>query len=302
MRPYLKGLLITLAGVAVITPDTLLVRLMSLDTYTILFWRGVLSGTAILIGMFLLAPRNFLPQLRAIGGVGWLMAAIFAVGTLFFIYSVTHTLVANTLFLTSTSPVFAALIAWGFLGERPDRRTWATIAATLFGIGLIASGSLDGTAHGGTLIGDAAALIDAVLLAATFAIARARRASSMVPAMGLSGFLTAGLALLVGGAPAVVAGADVLWIGLLGLLVAPLGFALLTTGPRYLPAPDVSLLLLLEAITAPLLVWLVVEEVPGARTLAGGAIVVAALAISNLYVLSRRSKAANPDQEHPASI
>ena len=287
MSDYLKGFLITLAGVAVITPDTLLVRLMAADGLTILFWRGVLSGAVILLGLWIFQRRNPVALIVSAGWSGLLLAAIFALGTFFFLYSVTHTLVANALFLTSTSPIFAAIFAWAFLGERPGLRTWATIAATLAGIGIIAGGSAAGGQ--GNLIGDVAGLVDAVFLAATFTIARARKSVSMVPAMGMAGLLSALLALAIGGAAATeIAPDNWLWMAILGLIVAPGGFALLTTGPRYLPAPDVSLLLLLEAVTAPYLVWLAVGEYPGTPTLIGGALIVGALALSNATLLLRR--------------
>jgi drug/metabolite transporter (DMT)-like permease len=287
VNDYLKGFLITLAGVAVITPDTLLVRLMSADGLTILFWRGILSAAVIFLGLWILQRRNPVVLVVSAGWSGLLLAGIFALGTYFFLYSVTHTLVANALFLTSTSPIFAAIFAWALLGERPGTRTWATIAATLAGIAIIAGGSAAGGK--GNLIGDAAGLVDAVFLAATFTIARARKSVSMVPAMGMAGVLSALLAIAVGGTAAIeIAPSDWPWMALLGLVVAPGGFALLTTGPRYLPAPDVSLLLLLEAVTAPVLVWLAVGEHPGTPTLLGGALIVGALAVSNATLLLRR--------------
>lgn len=283
MTPYFKGFLITLIGVLIISPDTLLIRLIDAGTFTQVFWRGLLSGIVVLSGFFLLAGRDAPARLRKVGWSGLWVSLIFSTGTLCFIHSVTHTLVANTLFIASTSPVFAALISIVFLNEPVSRRTWGTIAATLAGIAVIASGSLGSEVggSGGHIDGDLAALGAAIALAATFAIARAKRTSSMVPATGLAGLFSAAIAACL--APTLaVPPEDWLWMALLGLVVAPGGFALLATGPRYLPAPDVSLLLLLEAVLGPLLVWLVLAEYPGGRTLLGGGIVLAAMVISNL--------------------
>lgn len=283
MSLYLKGFLITLAGVLLISPDTLLIRLIDAGTFTQLFWRGLLSGIVVLAGFALLSGRKTPERLRGIGWSGLWMAVIFSTGTFCFIYSATHTLIANTLFIAATTPVFAALISVIFLRESVPARTWATIFVTLVGIAVIASGSIDASASetGGSIDGDLAALGAALALAASFAIARANRNASMVPATGLAGLLSAAVAASL--APTLVVPADDwLWMGLLGLVVAPGGFALLATGPRYLPAPDVSLLLLLEALIGPLLVWLVLAEFPGSRTLIGGAIVLTAMIVSNL--------------------
>ena len=283
MTPYAKGFLITLVGVLIISPDALLIRLVTADVWTLAFWRGLLSGCAVLLGLWCISGRQFWPQLRSLGWPGVWITLIFAVGALSFVYSITHTLVANTLFLTATSPVFAALMSRFILREPVKRRTWLTIGITLCGIGLIASGSFsDG---GGSINGDLAALVAAATLAATFTIARHAKSRSMVPAMGLAGFASALMALPL--APTlVVASPDIVWVGLLGLVVSPLGFALLATGPRYMPAPDVSLMLLLESVFGPLLVWYVLAEYPGDRSLLGGALVLGTLVVSNLLAMS----------------
>ena len=71
----------------------------------------------------------------------------------------------------------------------------------------------------------------------------------------------------------------------LGLLVAlgvgqiGLGLVLLTIGARLIPAAEVALITLLEIVLGPLWVWLVLSEQPGAATLAGGAIVLGAVAL-----------------------
>ncbi len=282
MNTYTKGFIITALGVLVITPDTLLIRLIEADTWVLAFWRGGLSGLSVLIGFFLLKGRAAPRQIVAMGWPGVWITLIFALGTLCFVFSITHTSVASTLFIVSTSPVFAALISRFFLNEAATLRTWLTILATLTGIAFIASDSVGKGV--GTFAGDLAAVGSALSLAATFAIARARKTASMVPATGFAAILSA-IAAYVIAPDLLIPSDDWLWVGLLGLVVVPLGFALLTTGPQFLPAPDVSLLLLLEAVFAPLLVWYVLTEYPGDRTLIGGAIVLGAMAISNLIAL-----------------
>ena len=61
-------------------------------------------------------------------------------------------------------------------------------------------------------------------------------------------------------------------------------------GPRYLSSAEVALLILLESVLAPLLVWAVVGEDPGRWALVGGAVVIGALLVSNLIALRRRRR------------
>ena len=67
----------------------------------------------------------------------------------------------------------------------------------------------------------------------------------------------------------------------MGLVIMPLATWCLTTGPKLIPAPEVSLLMLIEAVFGPLIVWWALREYPGDATLIGGAIVLGALAWSS---------------------
>lgn len=254
-----------------------------------MFWRNFLGGVMVLLGLLLYHRGGFVREMKSVGQAGLWMALIWALGTFCFIYSVKTTLVANTLFIVSISPIFAALIAWLVLKEPVSLRTWLTILATLTGIGIIAYGSMKPGGQGNVL-GDVAALGTALAVAISFSIARHHRNISMIPAMGLSA-LFAGLVALPFAAPLMMSPDKIMIVAALGLFVAPAGAALLIIGPRYLPAADVSLLILLEAVLAPLWVWWALKEFPGHYTLVGGALVLLALTVSNgLLLLTRRRK------------
>jgi drug/metabolite transporter (DMT)-like permease len=195
--------------------------------------------------------------------------------------------VANALFIVSTSPIFAAIASWIFLQERFSKRMIWTTAFALIGISIITSGSHTGEKS--SLLGDALALSAAATLAFAFTTARSAKNISMVPATGIGYGLTAVICL-----PfiqlASLSGHELILLILLGAMFVPLGTALMSLGPRYITAAEVSLLLLLEAVLAPLLVWYVVEENPGKYALIGGAIVLTTLFASNVIGLKRTHK------------
>jgi len=283
---HAKGLIITGLGVLVMTPDGLLVRLISADPWTLLFWRGFLSAIGLTLGLALIYRRR---TWRLIAGIGWagvVTGIVFGVGTVAFITALTHTSVANTLFLVSTSPLFSALIAWRFLREPVAPRTWAAIVATIVGIAIIASGGLDD----GTILGNLAALFGAMTLAVNFSVLRHHHKRNMVPSMGLGGLVAAAIALPLA-EPHLVVGGDIAILAVMGLVMFPLSFGLLFVGPRYLPAPEVGLMMLLEAVLGPLWVWLAIGEDPGAATLVGGAVVIAALAVHSALALREERRA-----------
>ena len=66
-------------------------------------------------------------------------------------------------------------------------------------------------------------------------------------------------------------------LAVFGLSNALLGFALFILGSRRIPAIETALIGALEAPIAPVWVWLMFGETPGAATLLGGLIVFAAV-------------------------
>lgn len=281
-----KGLLLGIAGVIILTPDSLLIRLISTDGTTLLFWRGLVTGSLLLAGFAIVHGRASGPLLRVIGGTGLLAAAAFAGSAVAFVSAIKTTTVANTLVILSAAPLFAALMARAILAEEVRPATWIAILAAVAGILVIVSDSLGG----GAVLGDLSALAGALCIATSFTLLRRRRHINMIPAMGLGGLLVA-LLNLPFAMPLALSQSDVLWLACMTLVVAPASLALLTLAPRYLPAPEVSLLLLLETVLGPFWVWLVLDEAPNARAVLGGAIVVAALAGHAVTTLRRPAPA-----------
>jgi drug/metabolite transporter (DMT)-like permease len=70
---------------------------------------------------------------------------------------------------------------------------------------------------------------------------------------------------------------DVTLLATLGICQIGLGFVFLTVGARLIPAGEVALITLLEIVLGPLWVWLFLSERPSTATLAGGAVVLAAV-------------------------
>ena len=281
-----RGYLITLLGVLAISPDGLLTRLIQADALTIAFWRGLLYGCVILMVSALRYRSRFLARLGQFSGYEYAIMVLYGVGNFCFIYSITHTSVANTLFMLSTTPIWAAVIAWLFLGEQVPRRTWFAIMMVILGIGIISRGSMESES---AWIGDMVGLIAAGFLAAQFSVIRAAPTLDILPAMGLGGLLAA-LVLSTWVDPGATANSDMFWLIVMGVVMLPVANALMYLGPRYLPAPEVGLMMLLETVLGPIWVWLALGENPGLYSLLGGAIVLSTLAI-NTFLGIREDRA-----------
>ncbi|MDU8926385.1 DMT family transporter [Alisedimentitalea sp. MJ-SS2] len=283
MSDQVKGLLITLVAVLFVVPDSLFVRLIGAEPLVISFWRGGISGALILA--WIVVTQGVRP-IREVMGTGWygvLFAFATGVSGVFFVLAVSMTSVANVVLIIAAMPVFAAVYSRIFLAEPIRARMLITIAVVAMGLAVIAYGS--GETEHAHWKGDLMALLVTALFPAGLTAARKVRHVSMVPAVAL-GYLvvSAGLALFV--SPWAVPEGKWLLVGLHGafITVSAVGLAL---GPRYIPSAEVGLLILLESVLAPLLVWAVIDEHPGRYALIGGAIVVGALAMSNVVALRR---------------
>ncbi len=269
-------------GVLILSPDALIVRLVEADHWTLLWWRGLLTAVGLGAYMIVRNGRNTGAKVRAIGRLGLLSTPLFAGSTILFVISLTLTTAANTLVIVSAAPLFAAVFSRLFLGEAVPMRTWFAVVFGAAGIAVIFADSLGA----GSLWGDLCAFGTAGFLAGHLVIARHARPVSMVPAVAMSGLLVTALMTPLA-APFAVTTQDFVLLLLLGLLIMPISFGLITSGPRYLPAAEVSLIMLLEAVFGPLWVWLAVSEVPAAGTFLGGAVVLTTLIAHALLGLRR---------------
>jgi drug/metabolite transporter (DMT)-like permease len=287
MSDHLKGLLITTLGVMLIVPDSLFVRLIGTDAYTIAFWRALLAGTTIGVGVLLFQGPGAFRGLRRLGWPIVIYILSLALSSNLFVVAVSLTSVANVVFIIAAMPAFAALFSLIFLGERLSRRTGVTIAAVAVGIAIIAYGSGDNARA--SLKGDLVALTVPAFFAIALTAARRLKTVSLMPAITVS-FLIGTLVLAPLATPMSVPAGDWGLVALHGGVFIAASTAFISMGPRYLPSAEVSLLILLESVLAPILAWVVVDEDPGRWAIVGGSVVIGALAVSNLVALARRKR------------
>ena len=278
MTPRAKGLAITLAGVLILSPASLLVRLASTDPWIVVLWQGVL------VGLVLAAARVISSGLAglAIGRLGLVAAPLFAIHYVLFVEAITHTNVANVLVILAIMPLFVILGNRVFLHEPVERRTWLAVAAGMTGVVVIVAGSV--TASGMT--GNVAALGAAASMAGAIVALRKARSRDMVQALSLGAIVSAVVALPFA-FPMNLEAAQIGYLVLFGGVVVPVSFYLIFLGPRFITAPEVSLIMLVETGLGPMWVWLLIDEEPTPEAFIGGAIVVGAIIIHSLVSLRR---------------
>lgn len=271
------GLLLIIAAAFAFSTAGLFTRLIAVDAWTILFWRGMFGGAFIFAGIALTQRARLGTAFAAIGWAGIYCTACSAFSTIAFIHALRLTSVADVLLINATAPFIAAAFGWALTRERQRRSTLLAAFLALGGVGVMMNGAY---AHG-NLLGDLLALLTVALFASMMVVMRARRDVSMLPATCLSAFAAALLVLPLA-QPLQVSASEFGVLALFGTMQFGLGLLLLTVGMRMVSATQAALWGNLELPVAPLLVWIGFGEVPPPATWFGGAIVLAAVAIDML--------------------
>jgi drug/metabolite transporter (DMT)-like permease len=280
-RHYRLGLfLVTLSAVAWSTAG-FFTRLIALDIWTLLLWRGIFGALGIFVFMSVYQGAGSRSAFRQMGVAGWLFALVGAVGMLCFIGSLKLTSVAHASVIYATAPLITAALAWAVMRERASR---SAILASL--VALVGVAVMVGLGHEGTLAGDLLALGMTVCMAILMIISRRYQGIPMLAAAGLSAVVS--VLVVLPFAQWALPGSTVLWqLAMFGLLNSAVGLALFAIGSKMLPTTETALIGALDAPLAPIWVMLAFGEIPSLATLVGGAIVFLAI-FSHVFFASVR--------------
>ena len=261
------------------------------DGWLILFYRSISFAAIVFLFVVVRRGRGTLTAIAGIGRPGIVVAVFLGLAFIAFIFALLLTTVAQATFILAASPFFAALLSRAVLGERIAGITWLAIAVALAGVAVMLGEDITRGAAAGSLIAVGACLGYAAAVVGL----RAGKDRDMMPATGLSGvvaFVVCGSVLLFRGTGFAVE-TNVLIVALaLGTVQIGGQYILITLAARHLPAAQITLIMLLELVFAPLWVWLGVGEVPARLTLIGGAVVVAAILLQTLWRGRRTAQSA----------
>ncbi len=275
-----KGSLMAFIAVMFITPDSLFIRLSNVETWGLVFYRGIIPFFTVFFGMLLIYKFNFFKILLNSGYHGLIYVGTFSLTNITFVVSIQNTNVANTLVMIATAPMLSAILGAIFLKEPPDKKTWVSIIVTFLAIIYIFFDSL----KLGNFYGDLLGFITALGLAVGAVTIRSAKTKNLVPAAVVGKLFVATFALFFIES-FVLSGNDLFIIPLMCILCVAIPFVLVTIAPRFIPAAEVNLFFLLETIIGPIWVWFIIKEQPTIETLQGGVIIIITIAIHSFLKL-----------------
>jgi drug/metabolite transporter (DMT)-like permease len=245
----------------------------TLDSATLLSWRGIYGALGIGVLIIGLDGRRALNGFFRMGWAGWLFAADGVFGMICYVTSLKTTTVAHVAVIYASIPFVAAAFAWVFLKERPAVSAIVASLTALIGIAIMV-----GLGNEGHWTGDLLAFGMTVTMAIGLVLARRYQTIPLTHA-AFASTLFSGIVCWPLGAPLDITSGQTVLLALFGIVNSSVGFGLFTLGARFLPAVETALIGSLDAPLSPLWVWMVFGEVPGMSTIVGGLMVFVAVGV-----------------------
>ena len=296
-RPTSISLVLT--GAVLMGVVGLLLRLMqSADGFQILVYRSLSLAAMVMLVACLRRKIGVLAFLKSFDKWDVFIGGLLGFAFSFYVYALLNTNIASALFILSSAPIFAAILAWVFIGEKPGTITYVSLLLAVIGVGVMVK---DGLETGG-IIGNLYALFSAFCFAAMLVVIRYTAKEDALGGTFLGGVFACGLNAVITltlGSGLVISGWDLGLSLFMGAFTIGLGIALVTWAASYLPASEVSILVLIESVTGPIWVWLFLNEGTTSSALMGGAIVLGAVVLQTIW---GQSEADTKSLTHPAKV
>ncbi len=283
-------LLVLLGGSFMSTVGLYMKLLEQAHAFQILFFRSLSLSVIVALVCCLRRGVGPIALLRSLDRSDLWMGITLSIAFTFYIFAMLNTSVASTLFILTASPFLAAIIGWLWIGERPKSVTWVAMIFASIGIGLMVQAGLSL----GQSFGNAMAFLAALFFALMLVIARRSGKDDVLGGTLVGGFCCILIGTVMMGLLGLSLSIDprelsiILIMGAFGIGI---GIAFVTWGTGYLPAAEVSLLVLIESVLGPLWPWIFLGQAMTTYEMLGGALVLMSVVV---FALSSKEKNANP--------
>ena len=277
-----KGLAITSLGVLIMSLESLFVKLTNIDASIFCFYLGIFIFIS-MSSTLLLKQKDVIKKITTTSFPILIICAILmGSSNILFISGLKNTSVANVVLIFGTAALFSSLFAFLIYKEKISKNILIASFFMLVGLFIIFNDKL--------AVGDIKGNIFALLSVATFSLAfvfltkyieisRVVLTAMAGLTMSIISFFMADTFLLDLNTLVIIA--------VMGLFITPIARVLMGNGTKYINASEVTLLMIIETIMAPVWVWLFLNEIPSKNTFIGGGIILLTLIANSLYTLKK---------------
>ena len=273
-----KGIIAVVIAALLWSTGGLFIKLISLNSIQLSFFRSFFAGLVILL----------LFRGKALKFNGWsLMTGLFYAGVLvFFVMATKLTTAANAIFLQYTAPIYVLILEPLLLKTKFERINLITIVFCFIGMALFFVGKLSP----GDIEGNTFALISGLCLTGMFLGMRKSGEDYKWSTIFWGNFFVALLcSYSLFDMPALSTN-DLLMVGYLGIFQIGIAYVIFSYGINKVEAIEASLLAMIEPVLNPVWVLIGYGETPSIYAVAGGVIIVLAIALRTLMIEKRRRR------------
>jgi drug/metabolite transporter (DMT)-like permease len=279
-----KGLAITSIGVLIMSLESLFIKSSTISPIVFSFYLGIFIFFSMLGTLLIQEGKNIKKLELNYFGVLLLCATLMGVSNILFISAIKSTTVANVVIIFGTAALFSALFSYLFYKEKVGKNIFYASFFMFVGLFIIFNDQLGL----GGLKGNLFALICTIAFAISFVLLSRYKEINRVVLIAISGLVLSIISFFL---------AENLYIDFynflvvagMGLLITPISRVLISNGTRYINASEVSLLMIIETIMAPIWVWIFLNEIPSSYTLIGGSVIIVTLILNSMYTLKQNS-------------
>ena len=255
-----------------------------------LFCRGI--SIAVILICFLVYKEGFAfyKNFSKVGLPGLIGGFCLGIAMTGFIFSITMTTAAVTLFMLATMPFIAAIIAYFVLGENLRKLTFISMIIALLGVCIM----MYNDSLKGSVLGALTGFFSATGFALYTVTIRWKPETPKFTTVVLAGSFCAIFSFLMLGTSFesfTIMPVINIYLSLLHGCIVASGLILFSLGAKYLPAAELALLSLMEVVGGVLWVWLPlfgINEIPSVPVVIGGLIITSAVILHGFGASRKR--------------
>jgi drug/metabolite transporter (DMT)-like permease len=278
-----KGLALTSSGIFIMSLESLFIKYATVSPMVLSFYLGIFIFISMITTLLFKKKEYIKTAFKSSIGILVLCAFIMGCSNIFFISAIKMITVANVVIIFSTSALFSSLIAYLFFREKITKNILYASFFMFVGLFVIFSDKLEF----GSIKGNIFALLCTISLSLSFVIMSRYKEINRLLLIAFAGLALSIIAFFLSDDLKIDIN-NLLIIMFMGLVVSSFSRVLLGTGAKYISAAEMSLLMLIETIMAPIWVWIFLNEIPSIYTFIGGSIIIFTLIINSIYTIKRK--------------
>lgn len=278
-----KGLALTSSGIFIMSLESLFIKYATVSPMVLSFYLGIFIFISMITTLLFKKKEYIKIAFKSSIGILILCAFIMGCSNIFFISAIKMITVANVVIIFSTSALFSSLIAYLFFREKITKNILYASFFMFVGLFVIFSDKLEF----GSIKGNIFALLCTISLSLSFVIMSRYKEINRLLLIAFAGLALSIIAFFLSDDLKIDIN-NLLIIMFMGLVVSSFSRVLLGTGAKYISAAEMSLLMLIETIMAPIWVWIFLNEIPSIYTFIGGSIIIFTLIINSIYTIKRK--------------